>query len=267
MNISKTPLISIITVSYNAAETIEQTIFSVLDQNYEDYEYIIVDGGSTDGTVDIIKKYQDKITLWVSEPDKGIYDAMNKGIRLAKGEWMNFMNSGDCYYSNETLIQVFKNCLGDLNIIYGGTFLSYDKNTPAKYLEPKKFESIKYSIPFCHQSVFVKTKLLNEVGFDLEYKYSADYDFFLKIYKQKKYFYKMVSFPISIYDMNGVSSGDAALKDNYMIVKKEYTCSYISLYHFYVLSKFRFTSFLKSILPEIVIELLKKNRTEQARVL
>lgn len=97
------PLISVVTVSYNAVSTIEQTILSVINQTYPHIEYIIIDGGSTDGTVDIIKKYADKIAYWVSEPDKGIYDAMNKGIKVATGEWINFMNSGDCLYRNDTI--------------------------------------------------------------------------------------------------------------------------------------------------------------------
>lgn len=95
--------ISIVTVSYNAVDTIEETIQSVLGQDYEAIEYIVVDGGSTDGTVDIIKKYSDKLSYWVSEPDNGVYDAMNKGITVASGQWINFMNSGDCFFSNHVL--------------------------------------------------------------------------------------------------------------------------------------------------------------------
>lgn len=101
------PLISVVTVSYNAVLTIEQTILSVLNQSYSNIEYVIIDGGSTDGTIDIIKKYADKIAYWVSETDKGIYDAMNKGIQKAKGEWINFMNAGDILYNSDVFAQVF----------------------------------------------------------------------------------------------------------------------------------------------------------------
>ena len=100
-------LISIVTVSYNAVLTIEQTILSVINQTYPNVEYIIIDGGSTDGTVDIIKKYEDKIAYWVSEPDKGIYDAMNKGVVVATGEWINFMNAGDIFTDGDVIDKLF----------------------------------------------------------------------------------------------------------------------------------------------------------------
>ena len=99
--------VTVVTVTYNAAESLEKTILSVLQQNYSNVEYIIIDGGSTDGSVEIIKKYSDKIAYWVSEPDRGIYDAMNKGIRKATGEWINFMNAGDLFFHESTLSSVF----------------------------------------------------------------------------------------------------------------------------------------------------------------
>lgn len=93
------PLISVVTVAYNAVTTIEKTILSVINQTYPNVEYIIIDGGSTDGTVEIIKKYANKLAYWVSEPDNGIYDAMNKGAKVATGEWINFMNCGDSFFT------------------------------------------------------------------------------------------------------------------------------------------------------------------------
>lgn len=105
-------LISIVTVSYNAVLTIEQTILSVINQTYPNVEYIIIDGGSTDGTVDIIKKYEDKIAYWVSEPDKGIYDAMNKGVVVATGEWINFMNAGDIFTDGDVIDKLFHQIRG-----------------------------------------------------------------------------------------------------------------------------------------------------------
>ena len=98
--------ISVITISYNCKDVIEDTILSVIGQTYTNIEYIIIDGASTDGTFDVIKKYADKIDFWISEPDKGIYDAMNKGLKHATGDWVIFMNAGDSFYNN-TVIERF----------------------------------------------------------------------------------------------------------------------------------------------------------------
>ena len=101
------PKISVITVCFNAAHVLEKTIISVVNQTYPNVEYIVVDGGSNDGTLDIIKKYETQIDKWISEPDNGIFDAMNKGIRMASGEWLNMMNAGDFFFSKESLSEVF----------------------------------------------------------------------------------------------------------------------------------------------------------------
>lgn len=104
---NENPRISIITVTYNAVNVLEKTIMSVINQTYTNYEYIIIDGKSNDGTTEIIKKYQEYLSYYISEPDNGIYDAMNKGIKIAKGEWLNFMNAGDKFASKEVLSTVF----------------------------------------------------------------------------------------------------------------------------------------------------------------
>ena len=112
-------LISVVTVSYNAVSTIEQTILSVINQTYPNVEYIIIDGGSTDGTVDIIKKYADKIAYWVSEPDKGIYDAMNKGGLKTTGDFIQFLNAGDWLENEHVIEKIFKDWFKRVDVIYG----------------------------------------------------------------------------------------------------------------------------------------------------
>ena len=198
--------ISIITVVYNGISNIEKTILSVINQEYEDIEYIIIDGGSTDGTVDIIKKYQDRITYWVSEPDKGIYDAMNKGIEKATGEWVNFMNAGDCFFNNTVLQDIFidsqikDNCA----VIYGDTVQCFSYGNFVIKAFP--LEMLKKRMAFCHQSSFVRRNILVLHPFDCSYRVCADYNLFYKIFESGYQFYYL-SMCISIYEAEeGLSS-------------------------------------------------------------
>jgi len=160
------PLISIITVVYNGEEYLEETIQSVIQQTYKNIEYIIIDGGSTDGTVDIIKRYEEKIDYWVSERDDGIYAAMNKGIEMTTGEGLLFLNVGD-HFVGEVLSE---------NILVP-SFL------PVKYynyfgkLVDVKIKSYKQGIPNSHQGILFENK---NIKYDLEYKIASDYDFYLK---------------------------------------------------------------------------------------
>lgn len=192
------PTISIITVAYNASNTIETTILSVVNQTYPNIEYIIIDGGSTDGTIDIIKKYENKITKWISEPDKGIYDAMNKGINLARGEWINFMNCGDSFYENNTLQVISDTIINskDINVIYGNSIISLDR---FKYIVlPKELENLSSHLPFCHQCSFVQTSLAKKYPFELKYKFVADYNFFYQLFL-KKHIFLYINKPIAYY--------------------------------------------------------------------
>jgi len=183
------PLISVVTVTYNAVATIEQTILSVINQTYPHIEYIIIDGGSTDGTVDIIKKYADKIAYWVSEPDKGIYDAMNKGIKVATGEWINFMNCGDSLYTTSVLADIFNDKLCQKkgsDVIYGDACIM--EKWGAYEERPRELCLMTKCMVFCHQSAFVKTCLMKENLFDIELSICADYKFFHLLWKEGKNF-------------------------------------------------------------------------------
>ena len=171
----KPALVSVITVAYNEETTIEKTILSVVTQNYSPIEYIIIDGGSTDVTVDIIRKYESHITYWISEKDEGIYDAMNKGLKYASGEWSIFMNSGDWFY-DETVIEKYMIVLGPVGKQLADKVLAYltkegimwvIKQVAGQYA---KKQLGKY-IPFVGQAVaacagFAMTKTLGEYYID-----------------------------------------------------------------------------------------------------
>lgn len=200
------PLVTIITVTYNAKSVLEDTIFSVLNQTYSNIEYIIIDGGSTDGTVDLIRKFSDKVSFWISEPDNGIYDAMNKGIAASKGEWINFMNAGDVFFNENVIKGIFSEPLKErYSIIYGKTLVIYPHG---KYIvTPSRLSKISEYMPFCHQSTFVKSSLLKENKFDIRCKIAADYNFFYKAYQKNPSIFYYYSEVIAVYDaIAGISS-------------------------------------------------------------
>lgn len=192
--------ITVVTVCYNAASELEETILSVLNQDYADIEYIIIDGGSTDGSVDIIRKYADRLAYRVSEPDKGIYDAMNKGIAAATGDYINFMNAGDRFTGPTVLTDLCK-ALGNERpeIIYGDVIV---KEKRIEYLlRPKVIEKIMPDrLPFCHQSAFVATKYHQQHPFDITFKCAADYNMFYQAYFKFDARFKYVPVVIAIYD-------------------------------------------------------------------
>lgn len=198
----KQPLISIITVVYNDVSLIEKTIISVVNQTYKNIEFIIIDGGSTDGTVDVIKKYANQINYWVSEPDKGIYDAMNKGISAAKGDWINFMNSGDWLYENSTIASVFAmSDLSGVDVVYGNTEMRKGELSVINIPGPAKRFWKKLMV---HQSIFSRSEINKRYPFDTSFKVSADFDFIYKVF-----FFKLktlhVDTIISSFDLVGYS--------------------------------------------------------------
>lgn len=196
---TKNTKVTIVTVTYNAEEILEETILSVINQNYNSIEYIIIDGASTDGTIDIIKKYETHIDYWVSEADEGIYFAMNKAIEKATGAWINFMNAGDTFVDEHTVEYVMNTVNEESDLIYGEHF-----NDKKEYCTIEHRQNILRSMPCCHQSLYVRTKLLKENPFNTFYEISADYEFILNMYLQNKIF-QYIKEPLSIYLEGGLS--------------------------------------------------------------
>lgn len=171
--------ISIITVTFNCKNTIEATIKSVIAQKYDNYEYIIIDGASTDGTVDIIKKYEDYLACFISEQDNGIYDAMNKGLDAAIGEYVYFLNSDDTLESNALRNVAEYLQYTDADVVYGEVL--YGRNGNYRLYETLPIECIDWMMPICHQSVFMKKKGRK---FDLSYRIAADYNLLNEMYNK-----------------------------------------------------------------------------------
>lgn len=186
------PTISVITVCFNAADDLEKTILSVARQSYRKVEYIVIDGGSRDRTVEVLSRYADLFSVVLSEPDRGIYDAMNKGITLATGDYLCFMNAGDTFHTDDTLSQVFEQvdatCLpgviyGDTDIVDAeGRFLRHRRLTPPEVLTADSFRS---GMVVCHQSFYARRDLVPY--YDLQYRYSADVDWCIKILRSSPF--------------------------------------------------------------------------------
>ena len=184
------PKFSIITVTYNAEKVLEDTIQSVIFQTYRNVEYIIVDGASKDHTLEIVNKYHNRINKVISEPDKGLYDAMNKGIQLATGDYLCFLNAGDKFHDSETLQKIVHTLKGQElpDVIYGetaivdeeGHFLHMRRLSTPAHLNWKSF---KQGMLVCHQAFFVNRELAINHLYDLQYRFSADFDWCIRIMK------------------------------------------------------------------------------------
>lgn len=182
--------VSIITAVYNARETIENTIKSVISQSYENIEYIVIDGLSTDGTIEIISKYKDKISKFISEPDKGIYDAFNKGIKLSSGDIIGFLNADDIYAHNrviENIVNTFKS--KNVDSVYGDLIYIDKAGNKVRYWKSGEFniENLKKGWMPPHPTFFVKRKIYELFGgYRTDFKISADYEISLRfLYKEK----------------------------------------------------------------------------------
>lgn len=214
--------LTIITVTYNAGKELERTIQSIISQTYfSDIEYIIIDGNSKDNTVSIIRKYESSISSWVSEPDKGIYDAMNKGINMAKGHWINFMNAGDIFTGNTIVEDIFRENIADFDVVYGNYILVY-QNFKKNMYTPKDLRGFYSYMLMNHQSVFLKKEVALSHLYDLSYKIACDYEQLLYFYHSGKKFLHIDKF-IAEFSYGGLSTtGKLVYFEEQMAIIKKY---------------------------------------------
>jgi glycosyltransferase involved in cell wall biosynthesis len=181
------PTVTVITVSRNAEATLQATIDSVRSQDYPHIEHIVVDGASTDGTAEIIRRNAAHLAYWTSEPDAGIYDAMNKGVAKATGEWVILLNADDAFHDGGVVGAVFgKGGAGwkDKLVVYGDSVLRLERGRE-RFRRSKPLRSLHFKMPFSHQGAFVRTDLLRRRPFDVRLRLAADFDFFREVYARR----------------------------------------------------------------------------------
>ncbi len=221
---SDKPKVSVITACLNSEKCLEVTIKSVVAQTYPNIEYIVIDGQSVDGTVEIIRKYKDYISCWISEKDRGISDAFNKGFALSKGEWLAYLNAGDAYCNNQAIGNLMEDAK-EYDIVYGGIKSFHKNNRHPHYYYPKDVNGDIYwlnnAIP--HQTSITSRKVFEKIGmFDDKIKFSMDYDHFLRAY-MNGFRFKAIKETITQINNSGVSA--AFWKEQlgeFLLIQKKY---------------------------------------------
>lgn len=232
-NFFQKPL-SIITVVRNDEKNIEKTIKSILNQSYKNFEFIVIDGDSTDNTLEIIRSYSKYIDIIISEPDEGIYDAMNKGIKNARGEWIVFMNSGDEFNNSFTLNNIINYLKEDFSDIIYGDFIALNSVTNEElFVKSRSLSEIWKGMVFSHQSCFIRTSVLNKFHFNKNFKIVADYYQILDLYC-KKYRFTYIPITISRVSIDGISySNIRTIVEQFKVVHSFKPFSFRLLYFIY----------------------------------
>ena len=231
------PLLSVITVVFNNAKDVERTMLSVLNQTYPNIEYLVIDGKSTDGTLEIIEKYRYRLAVFINEKDAGIYDAMNKGLALAKGDYIIFMNSGDEFYEKDTVKTVFAS-EPDADIYYGETEMINEQLQnlgQRRHKSPENFtwKDFKYGMSVSHQAVFIRRNLVEP--YDLKYQLSADIDWILTVAKKAQKIVNVRRY-VTKYLVGGMSKKKhrQSLLERFAIMQKHYGLLPTILNHFVI---------------------------------
>lgn len=245
--------ISLITPSYNSAATIAHTIESIIAQNYADLEYLIIDGGSKDDTAQIVASYQDRIKInFISEPDQGIYDAMNKGIKMASGEVIGILNSDDIFYDGNVLSSV-ANAFADekIDVVYGDIkYFSDDINKTKRYWKTGEYQAGKLNngwiIP--HPALFVRKSVYERCGlYNIDFKIAGDYEFIFRLLKIHKIKTKYIpSVFVKMYDGGASGSSLKQRKKGWRELKKAWTTNNLPIPKFFILRRllFKFSQYL-----------------------
>jgi glycosyltransferase involved in cell wall biosynthesis len=223
------PKVSIITATYNAAPTFERCLESVLSQSRTDWEYIVIDGGSTDGTLELLHRHRDDIDYWFSEPDDGVYDALNKGIALARGEWIYFLGADDYLIDPDVLQRIFAEELRGL-MIYGNVYFTFYGNVYSG--EFSRCKLVTRNI--CHQAIFYNKRLFEMFGcFDQRYRVLADWIFNLHCFFDDRVKPRYMDTVIAFYDGRGFSerNTDQKFRDEYFAIIKN---NYGRMYYYYL---------------------------------
>ncbi len=231
------PKLSIITIVYNNVRDIERTLQSVLNQTYPNIEYLVIDGASNDGTLEILKKYESRLSKLITEKDEGIYDAMNKGLVAATGDYVLFMNSGDELYAPDTVQKVFASA-EDADIYYGETEM-YDENWQSlgrrRHQAPAKFtwKSFRLGMSVSHQAIYIRRSLTE--AYDLQYQLSSDIDWVIRAAKKAKKIVRVEAY-VAKYLVGGMSKKRhvQSLKERFAIFTKHYGLIPNLLNHFII---------------------------------
>ena len=261
MLFAEKPLISIVTVVLNSKNSLEKTIKSVISQTYDNIEYIIIDGGSTDGTIEIIKKYENAIDYWISEKDEGIYDAMNKGIKVSSGRYIGIINSGD-WYQLGAVRKVVDVVLSSsaVDIVFGDMFI-VDEKTGSKRFLKGNIDLLHRDMSINHPTCFVKRDIYGDRGFNTKYLIAADYEFILRQkFGGKKFYY--INSVLANMKRGGVSSyNPLTSKERFIIHEHFYSKSHAICLRLSVLLKDSMRNFAEKVLPRIVVDFIKGYRS------
>ena len=254
------PLISIITVCLNSEKYLEKTIKSVINQTYDNIDYIIIDGGSTDTTLEIIQKYKNKIDCWISEDDKGIYDGMNKGIDLAKGEWVIFINAGDKFYKNNIVEKIFLGKNYDVDFIYGDCKIVYNPKF-SRIQQAGEIKNLWKGMVFSHQSLFTRCEVFKKYKFNISNKIGADFEFIYNCYINKYKFYNL-HFPVALSLAGGLSDRERlrSILSWWSTVNKFLKNFKVNIYYFVLFCDTFIRLGIKKILPNKINSFLLKKK-------